>query len=146
MSRLCPRGALVLLGSLVLLSGCASQPDNSLLCGIVSGYLEPDANQDLYRVVVTHLDGKPVISKPNYRLDPGVYEFTVAELISAPMLKVKLAARTPKVVTIIVAAEQRYHLGAKFNTDKRYRGNDTGYWQPEVWLEEYHECAFSPPE
>ncbi len=146
MSRLCSRGALALLASLVLLSGCASQPDNSLQCGIVSGYLEPDANQDLYRVVVTHLNGKPVISKPNYQLSPGVYEFTLAELISSPSLKVKLAARTPKVLSVTVDAEQRYHLGAKFNTDKRYRGNDTGYWQPEVWLQEYHECELSQPE
>ncbi len=140
MTRWCSRFTSLLLASLVLLSGCASQPDNSLQCGIVSGYLEPDANQDLYRVVVTHLNGKPVISKPNYRLHPGVYEFTLAELISAPLLKVKLAARTPKVLSITVEAEQRYHLAAKFNTDKRYRGNDTGYWQPEVWLQEHHEC------
>ncbi|RTR34522.1 hypothetical protein [Shewanella atlantica] len=137
------RRILLLLTSFLLLSGCASQPDSALQCGIVSGYLEPDANQDLYRVVVTHLNGKPVISKPNYQLSPGVYEFTLAELISSPSLKVKLAARTPKTLSITVEAEQRYHLGAKFNTDKRYRGNDTGFWQPEVWLQEEHECELS---
>lgn len=140
------RRILLLLTSFLLLSGCASQPDNSLQCGIVSGYLEPDANQDLYRVVVTHLNGKPVISKPNYQLSPGDYEFTLAELISSPSLRVKLAARTPKTLSITVEAEQRYHLAAKFNTDKRYRGNDTGFWQPEVWLQEEHECELSLPE
>ncbi|WP_077754119.1 hypothetical protein [Shewanella psychrophila] len=124
----------------MFLSGCASQPDDSHRCGVVSGYLNPDLSQDLYRAIVTHLDGKPVISKPNYRLSPGEYTFTFAELISAPSLKVKLAARVPKDLVISVEANRRYHFAAKFNTDKRYRGNDSGFWQPVIWLEEEHEC------
>ncbi|WP_299791866.1 hypothetical protein [uncultured Shewanella sp.] len=146
MSRKLFGAKLSLIAGLILLSGCASQPDNSLECGIVSGYLEPDAGQELYRVVVTHLNGDPVISKPNYRLSPGVYEFTLAELINAPSLKVKLAARVPKVLSVTVEANRRYHLGAKFNTDKRYRGNDSGFWQPEVWMQEEYQCELSPPE
>ncbi|QFU23821.1 hypothetical protein FM038_017720 [Shewanella eurypsychrophilus] len=129
--------------SLLLLSGCASKPDEALYCGVVSGYLEPDQQQDLYRAVVTHLDGKPVISKPNYRLSPGEYTFTFAELISSPSLKVKLAARVPKTLTINVETNIRYHFAAKFNTDKRYRGNDSGFWQPEIWLEEPQECELA---
>ncbi len=128
------------LALLILLSGCASQPDKGLECGFVSGYLEPDQQDDLYRAVVTHLDGKPVISKPNYQLSPGEYRFTFAELISAPSLKVKLAARTPKELLVKVEANRRYHFAAKFNTDKRYRGNDDGFWQPMIWLEEPTEC------
>ncbi len=124
----------------VLLSGCASQPDSGFECGIVSGYLDPEPQHDLYRAVVTHLDGKPVISKPNYRLPPGEYTFTFAELISAPSLKVKLAARTPKALVVKVEANRRYHFAAQFNTDKRYRGNDKGFWQPVIWLEEPQEC------
>ncbi|NRB23746.1 hypothetical protein [Shewanella sp.] len=132
---------LVLCSMLILLFGCASPPDDSLRCGVVSGYLDPDLSQDLYRTVVTHLDGKPVISKPNYRLSPGEHTFTFAELISAPSLKVKLAARTPKDLVIRVESNRRYHFAAKFNTDKRYRGNDSGFWQPVIWLEEAHECT-----
>lgn len=134
---------LIVLLSLLLLSGCSSKPDEALHCGVVSGYLEPDQQQDLYRALVTHLDGKPVISKPNYRLSPGEYTFTFAELISSPSLKVKLAARVPKTLTINVEANIRYHFAAKFNTDKRYRGNDSGFWQPEIWLEESQECELA---
>ena len=123
------------------LAGCASVDDN-LACATVSDYLAPDIEQGYYRVVVTHLNDKPVISRPNYQLSPGEYRFTVVELIDDPRLKVALAARTPKVLTVNVAAGQRYHLAAKFNTDKGYFGRDTLYWQPEVFLQEAHECQF----
>ncbi|NRD74859.1 hypothetical protein HQQ94_16855 [Shewanella sp. VB17] len=131
---------LLFLGLAILISGCASQPDTRRYCGTVSGYLEPSPEQDLYRAVVTHLNGQPVISKPNYQLSPGEYTFTLAELISSPALKVKLAARTPKELSITVEANRRYHFAAKFNTDKIYRGVDTGFWEPKIWRQEEDEC------
>lgn len=131
------------LGLSSLLVGCSSSPDvDPLSCGYVSGYLQPDAKTHWYRAVVTHLNGKAIVSKPNYQLAPGSYEFTVAELIDAPALKVALAARTPKVMTVNVESNQRYHIGALFHTDKRYMGKDTDYWEPGVWLQETHECRF----
>ncbi|QYK02391.1 hypothetical protein [Shewanella psychrotolerans] len=132
----------VLLSILFILSGCASEPDKTNTCGTVSGYLMPDNENGLYRVVVTHLNGKAVISRPNYQLPPGQYEFTVAELIDSPRLKVKLAARQTKTLSIDVRADQRYHLAAKFNQDKIYRGLDTDYWQPVIWSQESHQCEF----
>ncbi|PWF65443.1 hypothetical protein CBX96_02420 [Shewanella sp. BC20] len=131
-----------LLGLTALLSGCASSPEDDLSCGTVSGYLQPDASTHWYRVVVTHLNGKPVVSKPNYQLAPGEYEFTVAELIDAPSLGVSLSARTPKTFKLKVEGHQRYHIGALFHTDKRYMGKDTNYWEPGVWQQENHECQF----
>ncbi len=130
---------------LLLVSGCASQPDTANQCGIVSTFSEPDREANIYRVVVTHLDGKPVISQPNYRLSPGLHTFVVAELIDAPSLKVKLSARTPKELTVNVSHNERYHIGAKFNVDKVYRGNDKGFWQPEVWQQEAYECEYPEP-
>jgi hypothetical protein len=131
-----------LLVSVGLLSACATSVDEAARCGTVSGFLEPDREADFYRVVVTHLDGKPVISKPNYQLAPGEYRFTLAELIDAPSLRVSLAARSPKELNLRVEAGTRYHLAAKFNTDKAYFGKDTGYWQPVVRQQEAHECHF----
>ena len=83
-----------------------------------------------------------MVSKPNYQLAPGEYEFTVAELIDDPSLSVTLAARTPKVFKLNVESHQRYHIGALFHTDKRYMGKDTGYWEPGVWQQEEHVCQF----
>ncbi|MGS0682479.1 hypothetical protein ACVBIL_15110 [Shewanella sp. 125m-7] len=124
----------------LLVSGCATQSDTANQCGIVATYMEPDRDADIYRVVVTHLDGKPVISQPNYRLSVGEHTFIVAELIDAPSLKVKLSARTPKELKVRVGANERYHIGAKFNTGQVYRGNDSGFWQPVVWQQEPYEC------
>ncbi len=134
--------AVGLLGASVLLTGCSSSPDDTLSCGTVSGYLPPDAKNHWYRVVVTHLDGRAVVSKPNYQLAPGEYEFTVAELIDDPSLGVSLSARTPKTFKLQVDSQQRYHIGALFHTDKRYMGKDTNYWEPGVWQQENHECLF----
>ena len=130
----------VLLIVLFILSGCASGPDESNTCGTVSGYLMPDSHDGFYRVVVTHLNGKAVISRPNYQLSPGQYEFTLAELIDSPRLKVKLAARQTKTLSVEVEADQRYHLAAKFNQDRIYRGLDSDYWQPVVWKQEAEQC------
>ncbi|WP_283105676.1 hypothetical protein [Shewanella kaireitica] len=133
---------LVALISISLLSGCASQLDISNQCGTVSSFLAPEPELGLYRAVVTHLDGKPVISQPNYRLSVGEHRFTLAELIDSPDLNVSLAARTPKDLTVTVAANTRYHIGAKFNRDKIYNGNNTDFWQPEVISQESYECEF----
>ncbi|QYJ85141.1 hypothetical protein K0I73_13045 [Shewanella mesophila] len=132
----------VLLIALFILSGCASGPDEGNTCGTVSGYLLPDSDEGLYRVVVTHLNGKAVISRPNYQLSPGQYEFTLAELIDSPRLKVKLAARQTKTLSVEVRADQRYHLAAKFNQDQIYRGLDSDYWQPVVWKQEADQCEW----
>lgn len=126
--------------SLVILQGCASAPDDTAQCGTVSSFLAPDNSAQLYRLVVTHLDGVPVISRPNYQLPSGKHEFTVAELINAPELKVSLAARKVKTFTVDVLANQRHHIAAQFNTDRIYIGANQGYWQPVVWQTESHQC------
>ena len=132
--------AIVICGALFALYGCASSPDDMVECGTVSSYLAPDNNANLYRVVVTHLDGIPVISRPNYTLLPGKHAFTVAELINSPELKVSLSARKVKVFNVEVEADQRYHLAALFNTDKIYIGKNTQFWQPVIWRNEFHQC------
>lgn len=138
-------GVMLLSGVLLLsLQGCASSDDGLDGCGTVSGFLDPDSQQNLYRVVVTHLNGNPVISRPNYVLSVGEYEFTVAELIESPELKVSLSARQPKTILINVEANQRYHLAAELNVDKIYIGTSTKYWQPVVWMNEPHECKLTP--
>jgi hypothetical protein len=133
------RASVVVVAALAL-HGCASSPDEMVECGTVSSYLPLDNSANLYRVVVTHLDGVPVISRPNYLLSPGQHEFTVAELINSPALKVSLSARKVKVFMVDVAVDQRYHIAAQFNTDKIYIGQNQGYWQPVIWQTESHQC------
>ena len=126
-----------------LISGCASS-DNANQCGTVSAYLKPDPGKYLYRIVVTHLDGVPVISRPNYVLPVGEHKFTVVELINSPELKVSLSARGTKILTVNVEADQRYHIGAQMFTDKIYVGRNSDFWQPVVFQQESHQCEIHP--
>lgn len=134
------RKSSILAGMLAfILLGCASS-DHQTDCGRVSTYMPPEPEQYRYRVVVTHLNGQPVISRPNYRLSPGTYEFTVAELINSPELKVALSARGTKTISVTVEANQRYHLGAKMKTDKIYVGRNKNFWEPVIFAQEVEEC------
>nr|WP_315903058.1 hypothetical protein [Shewanella sp. KJ10-1] len=63
--------ATVMCLAFVILHGCASSPDDTVACGTVSSYLAPDNSAQLYRVVVTHLDGVPVILTAQLPLNPG---------------------------------------------------------------------------
>jgi hypothetical protein len=132
-----------LTATIMLLFGCASS-DNGLECGTVSAYIKPDATQYLYRTIVTHLDGVPVISRPNYLLQTGEHQFTVVELINSPELKVSLSARGPKTLTVNVETDQRYHIAAQMNTDKIYVGSNKDFWQPVVFKQEFFECELNP--
>ncbi len=123
-----------------LLSACASAPEEQASCGVVSTFLPAAPNEHYFPLVVTSVDGKSVISKPNYLLPVGEHSFTVSELINDETLQVRLAARVPKTIVVNVAADTRYQLMAQFNVDKQYRGNDQNFWQPVIRSQEYHEC------
>lgn len=137
--------SIVGIAAMVLLSSCSSSSPQGAQCGTVSGFLNPDGVDNVYRAVVTHLNGKPVISRPNYILPEGSHAFTVAELISSPKLNVSAKYRGVKTITIEVTANTRYHLAAQFNTDKIYTSTDSDYWQPIVWQTEAHTCELLTP-
>ncbi|WP_338592315.1 hypothetical protein VXM60_06135 [Shewanella khirikhana] len=138
--------ALVLgLAAVAVLGGCASQVDTSRQCGWVSGYQDPPENERLYRAIVTHLNGTPVISRPNYQLAPGNYEFTLVELIDAVDLRVAPEAHQKKTLKVDVAANTRYHFAARFKDDKRYFGKDADFWEPVIWQTEAAECEIETP-
>ncbi|WP_417761013.1 hypothetical protein [Shewanella sp.] len=129
--------------AVALLSACASAPEEEVSCGIVSTYLPAAPAEHYFPLVVTSVDGKAVISKPNYLLPVGEHTFTVSELINDETLQVRLAARVPKTITVDVVADMRYQLMAQFNVDKQYRGNDQTFWQPVIRSQAYHECELA---
>lgn len=127
-----------LLAAGLTLSGCASPDDAGKPCGMVSAYLEPARAEGLYRTVVTNLDGRSVISQPNYQLLPGRHTFTLVELIDAPQLDVPLSLRVAKTLTIEVKPNTRYHLAAHYLPD----GDGKNFWQPVVWQQDAITCHF----
>lgn len=124
----------------MLTAGCSSTDVAVPTCGTISAYLPTDRANNIYPAVITHLDGKPVISMPNFVVPPGKHTLTMAALIDSPKLKVKLAARTEKTLEVNVVAEQQYHVAAQFNTDKVYYGMDSHYWQPVIWQQDELQC------
>lgn len=131
----------VLFAAAILLSGCVTSNQNNP-CGIVSAYLEPTRAENLYRAVVTNLDGKSVISQPNYQLPPGRHIFTLVELIDAPELDIPLSQRTAKQLEIIVKPNTRYHIAARYLPE----GQGEDFWQPLVWQQDHARCQFVHPE
>ncbi len=122
------------------LAGCASQSDQGQLCGELSTFYQPPETQDLFKVVVTRIDAENVISKPTYALAPGTYQLRLVELIDDPRLSVSLRNRSYKEMTLTVEANTRYHLAARFHSDKRHQGVSGQYWDPVVWRESATEC------
>ncbi|MBY5921456.1 hypothetical protein [Ferrimonas balearica] len=124
----------------LLLAGCASQGDLTKPCGELSTFYQPPETQNLFKVVVTRINEENVISKPTYQLAPGTYQIRLVELIDDPRLSVSLRNRSYKELTLKVDADVRYHLAARFNSDKRYQGISQQYWDPVVWRESTTEC------
>ncbi|MBY6187043.1 hypothetical protein KUV89_10445 [Marinobacter hydrocarbonoclasticus] len=124
----------------LMLAGCASQSDVGKPCGELSTFYQPPETQSLFKVVVTRINDDNVVSKPNYQLAPGTYQIRLVELIDDPRLSVSLRNRGYKELTLEVAAGTRYHLAARFNSDKRFNSMEREYWDPVVWRESAVEC------
>ena len=122
-----------------LLNACSSTPDKAEHCGLVSAYLAPPETNNLYPTVITHLDGKSVISQPNYQLPTGKHIFTAVELINTPNLHIPISKRIPKQLTIDVQPNTQYHIAARYVPD---HGKNQDYWQPYVWKKLKYECEF----
>ncbi|TKB55460.1 hypothetical protein [Ferrimonas aestuarii] len=125
-----------------LLGGCASGPDYEGTCAEISTFATPPETEDLYRAVITRIDDNNVVTKASYRLSPGKHRLRVVELIDDPRLGVKLRNRRYHDFEVELAPHTRYHIGAQFNADQRFRGHDAKYWQPVVWKQTQKQCEF----
>ncbi|TKB46876.1 hypothetical protein FCL40_17025 [Ferrimonas sediminicola] len=131
-------GAMLLTG---LLAGCASNQE--FACGVVSSGARPPAEQGLFQVLVTHIDGQPVVSKASYRLSPGRHDLRLVELIDDPRLGVNLRARSYRELTLQLQPDQELLLAARF--DLQGQKPDGGrYWEPVIWQRRQHSCSLEP--
>lgn len=129
-------GICVILISILL--GCTTTPEQKVECGMASFYMPIPKDKDLYRFVVTHLDGESTLSKPIFYLTSGQHIFTGMELIDSPLLDVPISARTPKKLIINVNLDHEYHIAAKFIP---HYASDDAYWTPVVWKENKKICT-----
>ncbi len=124
---------------LLLLVGCANFNNNE--CAAIASYVVPDEKQDLYPVMITHIDGKPVIAQAFYSISPGRHNVTIAELVSAPSLIVSLKYRVPKTLELDVLGGNRYHLAAQFDSEIHQPAENVKFWQPVMWKKEAFSCG-----
>ncbi|GAA5190773.1 hypothetical protein [Ferrimonas gelatinilytica] len=126
--------------ALTLLGGCAAGgADKRIDCGEVAVFQQPEGRNNLYKVAVTRIDDKDVVSKASYRLLPGSYRLRLTEFIDDPRLAVPNAKRSYREMTLEVVAGQRYHLVAELAPEHREEAER--YWQPKVWKQVQSDCS-----
>lgn len=132
-------GCLLLL--IAVLGGCASS--QQFACGVVGSGIRPPAEQGLFQVMVTHIDGQPVVSKASYRLSPGEHRLRLVELIDDPRLGISLRDRSYREMTLWVETNQQFSLAARF--DPASQPAEQGrYWEPTIWQQQTHACSLEP--
>lgn len=121
------------------LTACTSSLSSRSDCAKVAVYPQPNLDEDLFPVVMTHLDGQAMLVQPSYQLSPGKHNLTLVELISAPTLNLSIAMRSTKKLTVELESGRGYYLAAKYLP----QGKNEDFWQPVIWKQEAVHCQFS---
>lgn len=112
-------------------------------CGEVSTFGTPPRARDIYPARIMKIDGdsRGALLKDNHRLVAGVHVLSIAEFIDDSRLNVRASKRRlSKELTLTVEPDTSYSIGARFNTDARFRGEDGAYWEPVVWKTREFDC------
>ncbi len=102
-------------------------------CGMVSTAMAGPQTQNIYAARIGAVDEQNTLMQDQeHKLTPGKHQLRIYEFIDAPELKVKPRQRGfPKLLTVEIVANKRYHIGARFNTRQAYDRNE--FWEPVVW-------------
>ncbi|SHI11631.1 hypothetical protein [Ferrimonas marina] len=122
------------------LVGCSVLAPQGKPCAELVTFAGLDPDTGAYNLVLTAIDGRPVVSKPLYRLAPGQYRLELMEFIDDPRLAVPLKQRRSQEMVLTLAPMQRYTLAARLVPEQA--DDPQRYWQPEVWQLEPQECRF----
>lgn len=123
---------------MLLISACTSVPSSN--CGTVASYKVPSEQDDLYPVMLTHIDGVAIVAQANYHLTLGHHKITMVELVSAPGWDFPLKYRGKKTIDIDVQQGMRYHFAAKFNRFVSNPVRSDDFWLPVIWKQEPLSC------
>ncbi len=109
-------------------------------CGMVSTALAGPETQNIHVARIGAVDERNTLMQDQeHKLAPGKHQLRVYEFIDAPELKVKARQRGfPKMLTVEIEANKRYHIGARFNDKKPYDRNE--FWEPVIWDVTAVEC------
>ncbi|GLS82785.1 hypothetical protein [Paraferrimonas haliotis] len=123
-----------------MLSGCSAVSEHNN-CGIIAAYQTPEMSNNHYRVLVTAINGKPVMSRPMYQLPPGKVSLQLVELIDSDALTLQAKDRQFINFELDIQANIRYHLVAQFPPTEAAQS----YWEPVVVEREVFHCSQEQP-
>lgn len=114
---------------------------SSSACGRVSVFLQPSVI-DHYPARIISVNGEPYKSlSPNLVLPVGEHIIGLVELIDDRQLNRSGAIDHVKLLSVVVEADKKYHLGAHFVRSKRYQRANQEYWEPVVWKVTEQTCT-----
>lgn len=110
-------------------------------CGRLSVFLQPNLN-DHYPVRIHSINGELYKSlNPNLVLPVGEHIIGVIELINHAGLKRSSSVAREKLLSVVIEANKKYHLGAHFIDSQRYERVNQNYWEPVVWKVTEQSCV-----
>jgi len=113
-------------------------------CGRVSVFTQPPLNERYYPATIFNINDKNVLTgKKTFQLTPGkhtVYLFNHDGNLSSTSNSERYKGRG-KGVVIEIKPNMTYHLGAKFESEKRYNKRDQENWTPVVWKITEEACS-----
>jgi hypothetical protein len=112
-------------------------------CGRLSVFLQPHLI-DYYPAQITSINGEDYKSlNPNVVLPVGEHVIGVVELINdRNSLRGRLLPRE-KLISVVVEADKKYHLGAHYIRENRYQKLKQEWWEPVVWKVTEHACSLA---
>lgn len=119
----------------------AGMTASSSACGRLSVFLQP-STIDHYPARIISINGEPYKSlSSNIVLPVGEHIIGMVELINNRQLNRGGNIDRVKLLSVVVEADKKYHLGSHFVSSKRYERTNQNYWEPVVWKVTEQSCS-----
>lgn len=115
-------------------------------CATIRTRPDPPHSYDLHPVQIQKINGEQAGAtlRDLHYLAPGRYTLTLEEQIPGHLLKMELQRfrerRPPLDLTVELATDMEYYLGARLIANRREQSRDEPYWEPVVWRMEPGRC------
>lgn len=124
--------------------GLDSVNKSSEVCGKVSIYPVTPEARDIYPATIHKINDDHLKRNRNsFKLSVGKHIIFLHEHIGVKNLYNKgRISRKAKSIEIDVKEHTTYHIGAKFNQNKKFKTHNGEYWTPTVWKKSNQKCNF----
>ena len=120
--------------------GAAVADENA--CGRVSVFRQTPINERYFGASIVNVNDNNVdTKKTTHRVPPGKNQIQIFPHSGGFSAAGSRSRFRGKIVEIDVKPNMTYHLGAKFNAEKRYRTRNQEDWEPVVWKITEESCS-----